>query len=252
MSGHSHWATIKHKKAASDAKKGKAISKLIKQIFVTVREGGADANANPGLRLLMQKARQAGVSKDNMDRAIARASGQGADGIQMEEVVYEAYAPGGAALLISCVTDNKNRTTPEIRNIVEKRGGKLATSGSVAWMFKRKGFITVKTADVPEEKLMELALEAGAEDIETGGDFYTVTTAPEDFGKVQSALEQAGIKPDSAEISHEADSKLQLDVNAARKVVTVMQELEEAEDVNNVYTNFEMTAELAAALAKES
>jgi YebC/PmpR family DNA-binding regulatory protein len=250
MSGHSHWATIKHKKAASDAKKGKVISKLIKQIFVTVREGGADPNANPGLRLLMQKARQAGVSKDNMDRAIARASGQGADGIQMEEVTYEAYAPGGAALLISCVTDNKNRTTPEIRHIIEGHGGKLATSGSVAWMFKRKGIITVKTADVAEDKLMELALDAGAEDFESGGEYYSIIATPEDFSKVNAALEKAGIKTESAEISQEAENKIQLEVAAARKVVSTMQELDDQEDVNNVYTNFEMTAELAAELAK--
>jgi YebC/PmpR family DNA-binding regulatory protein len=250
MSGHSHWATIKHKKAASDAKKGNIISKMIKQIFIVVREGGPDASSNPSLRLLLQKARQAGVSKDNMDRAIARASGQGADGIQMEEVVYEAYAPGGTAIMVSCVTDNKNRTTPEVRSIIEKRGGKLANSGSVAWMFKRKGIITAKTADVAEDKLMELALDAGAEDIETGGDFYTVTTAPEDFSKVQAALEKAGIKTESAEISQEAENKVQLDISAARKVVALMQELDDQEDVNNVSTNFEMTAELAAELAK--
>jgi len=250
MSGHSHWATIKHKKAASDAKKGNIISKMIKQIFIVVREGGPDASSNPSLRLLLQKARQAGVSKDNMDRAIARASGQGTDGIQMEEVVYEAYAPGGTAIMVSCVTDNKNRTTPEVRSIIEKRGGKLANSGSVAWMFKRKGIITVKIADVAEDKLMELALDAGAEDIETGGDFYTVTAAPEDFSKVQAALEKAGIKTESAEISQEAENRIQLDINAARKVVALMQELDDQEDVNNVSTNFEMTAALAAELAK--
>ena len=250
MSGHSHWATIKHKKAASDAKKGKAISKLIKQIFVTVREGGADANANPGLRLLMQKARQAGVSKDNMDRAIARASGQGADGIQMEEVTYEAYAPGGAALLISCVTDNKNRTTPEIRHIIEGHGGKLASGGAVAWMFKRKGVITVKADAAGEEQLMELVLDAGAEDFESGGEYHSIITAPEDFSKVNAALEKAGIKTESAEISQEAENKIQLEVAAARKVVSTMQELDDQDDVNNVYTNFEMTAELAAELAK--
>jgi YebC/PmpR family DNA-binding regulatory protein len=250
MSGHSHWATIKHKKAASDAKKGNVISKMIKQIFILVKEGGPDAGSNPALRLLMQKARQAGVNKDNIDRAIARASGQGADGIQMEEVVYEAYAPGGAALIVSCVTDNKNRTTPEIRSIIEKRGGKMANSGSVAWMFKRKGVITVKTADVVEDKLMEVVLEAGAEDVETGGDFYTVTTAPEDKGKVEAALEKAGIKTETAEINQEAENKVQLDIGAARRVVTLMGELDEQDDVNNVYTNFEMTAELAAELAK--
>ena len=250
MSGHSHWATIKHKKAASDAKKGKVISKTIKQIFIVCRDGGGDPNSNPSLRLLLQKARQAGVSKDSLDKAIARATGQSGDGIQMEEVVYEAYAPGGAALIVSCVTDNKNRTTPEIRSIIEKRGGKMATSGAVAWMFKRKGVITVKTSDVAEDKLMEIVLDAGAEDVETGGDFYTVTTAPEDKSKVDAALEKAGIKSESSEINQEADNKIQLDINAARKVVTLMQELDDQDDVNNVYTNFEMTAELAAELAK--
>jgi YebC/PmpR family DNA-binding regulatory protein len=250
MSGHSHWATIKHKKAASDAKKGKVISKMIKQIFIVVRDGGPDPNSNPALRLLLQKARQAGVNKDNMDRAIARASGGGGDGIQMEELVYEAYAPGGAALLISAVTDNRNRTTPEVRHIIEGHGGKMAAGGSVAWMFKRKGSITVKSDAAPEDKLMELVLEAGAEDFDSDGQYYVITTAPEDFSKVCDALEKAGIKAENQELTQEAENKIQLDASAARKAVSTMQALEDQEDVNNVYTNFEMTADLAAELAK--
>ncbi len=251
MSGHSHWATIKHKKAATDAKRGKVFSKIAKQIYVVARQGGGDPDMNPALRMVLDTARIAGLGKDNIKRAIARATGQGADGVKIEEITYEGYGPGGVALLIKVATDNRNRTGPEVRNIVEKRGGKMGNSGSVAWMFKFKGLITVKRDAVEEDKLMELALEGGAEDFEAGDEFYSITTAQEDFGAVCKALEEAGIASESAEMTYIADSNLALDVTAARKVVTLMGELEDEEDVNNVYTNFEMTAEIAAELAKD-
>jgi YebC/PmpR family DNA-binding regulatory protein len=251
MSGHSHWATIKHKKAAADAKKGKIFSKITKQIYVAARQGGGDPEMNPALRLVLDKARVAGLGKDNVKRAIARATGQGADGVKIEEITYEGYGPGGVALLILTATDNRNRTGPAVRNIVEKRGGKMGNNGSVAWMFKFKGQIDVGREAIEEDKLMELVLEAGAEDLESGDEFYSITTDREEFGKVCKALEDAGVKTESAEMTYIADSNVELSVDAARKVVTLMSELEDEDDVNNVYTNFEMTAELAAALAKD-
>jgi YebC/PmpR family DNA-binding regulatory protein len=199
----------------------------------------------------MQKARQAGITRDNLERAIARASGQGGAGIQVEEVTYEGYGPGGVALLIKAATDNRNRTAPEVRNAVEKRGGKMAGSGAVAWMFKFKGSIDIPRSAVDEEKLMELVLEAGAEDVEAGEEFYSVTTGQQEFAAVCKALQDAGIATENAELTYLADTSVALDVESARRVVTLMSELEDMEDVNNVYTNFEMTAELAAALGGE-
>ncbi len=251
MSGHSHWATIKHKKAATDAKRGKVFSKIAKQIYVVARQGGGDPDMNPALRMMLDKARIAGLGKDNIKRAIARATGQGADGVKIEEIIYEGYGPGGVALLIATATDNRNRTGPVVRNIVEKRGGKMGNSGAVGWMFKFKGQIDVQADAVEEDKLLELVLEAGAEDLESGEDFYSITTGPEDFGKVCKALEEAGIKSESAEMSYIAENNVELSVAAARKVVALMDELEDEDDVNNVYTNFEMTAEMAAELGKD-
>ncbi len=251
MSGHSHWATIKHKKAAADAKKGKSFSKIAKQIYVAARQGGGDPDMNPALRMILDKARVAGLGKDNLKRAIARATGRGADGLKIEEITYEGYGPGGVALLIKVATDNRNRTGPAVRNIVEKRGGKMGNNGAVAWMFKFKGLITVKRDAVEEEELMELALEGGAEDFEAGEEFYSITTAPEDFAAACKALEEAGIANESAEMTYVADTNVELDVDAARKVVALMGEIEDEDDVNNVYTNFEMTAELAAQLAED-
>jgi YebC/PmpR family DNA-binding regulatory protein len=249
MSGHSHWATIKHKKAAADAKKGKVFSKIAKQIYVAARQGGGDPEMNPALRMILDKARVAGLGKDNIQRAINRATGQGGEGAKIEEIAYEGYGPGGVALLITVATDNRNRTGPAVRNIVEKRGGKMGNSGSVAWMFKFKGQIDVRVDAIGEDRLMELALEAGAEDLETGDQFHSVTTGPEEFGRVCRALEEAGIATESAEMSYVPENSISLSADDARKVLALMEELEEDEDVNNVYTNFEMTAELAAELA---
>jgi len=249
MSGHSHWATIKHKKAATDAKRGKVFSKIAKQIYVAARQGGGDPEMNPALRMILDKARVAGLGKDNIKRAIARATGQGADGVKIEEIVYEGYGPGGVALLIATATDNRNRTGPAVRSIVEKRGGKMGNANSVLWMFKFKGQIDVKTDAIEEDRLMELVLEAGAEDLEAGEEFYSITTGQEDFGAVCKALEEAGIATESAELTYIADNNVELSVEEARKVMGLMNELEEDDDVNNVYTNFEMTAELAAELA---
>ena len=251
MSGHSHWATIKHKKAATDAKRGKVFSKVAKQIYVAARQGGGDPEMNPALRMLLDKARVAGLGKDNIKRAIARATGQGADGVQIEELTYEGYGPGGVALLITAATDNRNRTSSEVRRVLDKRGGKMASSGAVAWMFKFKGEITVKREDAEEDALMELALEGGAEDFEAGEEFYVITTAPEDFGAVCKALEEKSIANESAEMTYVAENSVELAVDKARKTIQLMSELEDQDDVNNVYTNFEMTAALAAELAQD-
>ncbi len=251
MSGHSHWATIKHKKAATDAKRGKVFSKIAKQIYVAARQGGGDPDMNPALRMILDKARIAGLGKDNIKRAIARATGQGADGVKIEEIVYEGYGPGGVALLIATATDNRNRTGPVVRSIIEKRGGKMGNANSVLWMFKFKGQIDVKSDAIEEDQLMELVLDAGAEDLESGEEFYSITTGQEDFGAVCKTLEEAGITTESAELIYIAENSVELSVDHARKVIALMGELEDDDDVNSVYTNFEMTAELAAELAKD-
>jgi YebC/PmpR family DNA-binding regulatory protein len=249
MSGHSHWATIKHKKAAADAKRGKIFSKVAKQIYVAARQGGGDPDMNPALRVVLEKARAAGLGKDNIQRAINRATGQGSDGAKIEEITYEGYGPGGVALLIKTATDNRNRTGPAVRNVIEKRGGKMGGSGSVAWMFRCRGTIDVRREAIEEDRLMELVLEAGAEDLEAGEEFYSITTSPEEFGRVCKALEEAGVSTESAEMTFDAESNVELSVEDARRVVALMSELEDEDDVNNVYANFEMTAELAAQLA---
>jgi YebC/PmpR family DNA-binding regulatory protein len=251
MSGHSHWATIKHKKAATDAKRGKAFSKLSKQIYVLARQGGGDPEMNPALRMILDKARIAGLGKDNVQRAINRGTGQGADGVKVEEIVYEGYGPGSVALLVATATDNRNRTGPEVRNAIEKRGGKMGNSGSVGWMFKFKGLISVKRETCEEDALMELVLNAGAEDLDVSDEFYSVTTSQEDFNLVCKALAEAGIEAESAELTYIPENSIELKVATARKVIALMEELEDLDDVNNVYTNFEMTAELAAELSKD-
>jgi YebC/PmpR family DNA-binding regulatory protein len=251
MAGHSHWANIKHKKAAADAKKGKVFSKLSKMIYVAARQGGGDPDMNPALALVLDKARIAGLGKDNVARAIARGTGQGVDGVKVEEIMYEGYGPGGVALLIATATDNRNRTAPEVRNVIEKRGGKMGNSGSVAWMFKFKGQIDVPREAAGEDELMELVLEAGAEDFEAGEEFYSITTSQEDFNAVCKALAGAEIETDTAEMSYVPENSVAVDIENARKVMTLMEELEDLDDVNNVYTNLDMTAELAAELARD-
>jgi YebC/PmpR family DNA-binding regulatory protein len=239
MSGHSKWATIKHKKGALDAKRGQMFTKLIKEISIAARMGGGDAEGNPRLRTAVLKARAANMPKDNIDRAIKKGTG-GLDGVNYEELIYEAYAPGGGALLIEVLTDNKNRAAAEIRNILTRSGSNLGATGSVAYLFKRKGVLSFDGEKYTEDKIMEAALEAGADDVQNEDGELIVYTAPDAFETVLNAMNKAGFETDGAEISMVPDTYVAPDNEAAAKVQKLIDKLEESEDVQNVYHNVEI------------
>ncbi len=236
MSGHSKWATIKHKKGAADAKRGQMFTKLIKEISIAARMGGGDAEGNPRLRTAILKARAANMPKDNVERAIKKGTGE-LEGVSYEEMVYEAYAPGGVALLIEVLTDNKNRAAADVRNILTRAGGSLATSGAVSRLFKRKGIITFDLEKYTEDQIMEAALEGGAEDVATLDGIIEVTTAPEDFEAVMNALNAKEFESTSAEISMIPDAEVALEKDATAKALKLIDKLEENDDVQNVYSN---------------
>ncbi|HSS08646.1 MAG TPA: YebC/PmpR family DNA-binding transcriptional regulator [Acidimicrobiales bacterium] len=239
MSGHSKWATIKHKKGAQDKARGKLFAKLIRQVEVAAREGGGDPDANPTLRTMFQKARDASVPMDTIERAIKRGTGE-LDGVRYEQVSYEGYAPCGVAVIVECLTDNRNRTGSDVRNIFSKHGGSTAEPGAVAWQFGRKGVILVPKK-VAEDDLMLVALEAGAEDIKDSGESWEVTTAPTDLGAVRSALDDAAIGFDSAELIMVPTNVVPLDNESdAKKVLRLVDLLEDLDDVQNVYANFDI------------
>jgi len=248
MSGHSKWATIKHKKGAADAKRGQMFTKVIKEISIAAKLGGGDQDTNPRLRTAILKAKGANMPKDNIDRAIKKGTGE-LEGVSYEEILYEAYGPGGVAMLIEILTDNKNRAAAEIRNILNKGGGNLGTAGSVKHLFHRKGLITFDAAKYKEDDVLTAALDAGAEDVATYGDQIEVTTATEDFYKVDKALETAGFARTSAELAQVADTTVTLDNDKTQKALKLVDHLEDHEDVQNVATNleipdgFEMTEE---------
>jgi YebC/PmpR family DNA-binding regulatory protein len=241
MSGHSKWATIKHKKGAADKARGKLFAKLIRQVEVAAREGGGDADANPTLRTMFQKAREASVPLDTIERAIKRGTGE-LEGVRYEQVSYEGYAPSGVAVIVECLTDNRNRTGSDIRAIFSKNGGSMAEPGSVVWQFERKGVILAPKQDsVAEDDLMLTALEAGAEDMTDAGDHWQVTTPPSDLPAVRAALEQAGVGFDSAEVTMLPSTTVPLDnESGAKKVLHLIDLLEEHDDVQNVYANFDI------------
>jgi YebC/PmpR family DNA-binding regulatory protein len=244
MSGHSKWATIKHKKGAQDKARGKLFAKLIRQVEVAAREGGGDPDANPTLRTMFQKARDASVPIDTIDRAIKRGTGE-LEGVRYEPVSYEAYAPSGVAVIIETLTDNRNRTGSDIRAIFSKNGGSMAEPGAVAWQFERKGVILVPKkssgAEINEDDIMLAALEAGAEDVGDSGDSWEVTTAPGEMAAVRDALEAAGIAFDSADITLLATNTVPLDNESdAKKVLRLVDLLEEHDDVQSVYANFDI------------
>ncbi|MDR2900982.1 MAG: YebC/PmpR family DNA-binding transcriptional regulator [Treponema sp.] len=236
MSGHSKWATIKHKKGAADAKRGQMFTKLIKEISIAARMGGGDQEANPRLRTAIIKARGANMPKDNIDRAIKKGTGE-LEGVNYEELVYEAYAPGGVALFIEVLTDNKNRAAADVRNILNKGGGSLATSGAVSRLFARKGVITFDGEKYTDDELMEVALEGGAEDVALSDGVIEVTTDPADFEAVVNALTEKNYESMSAEISMIPDAETELDNEATAKVMRMIDRLEENDDVQNVYSN---------------
>ncbi len=249
MSGHSHWAGIKHKKAANDAKKGKVFSRLVKLIVIAVKEGNSgNPDDNPRLRLVLEKCRQSNMPKDNVKRAIDKALDNSTG---FSPMAFEGYGPGGVAIIAECLTDNTNRTGPEMRHLFEKTGAKLGKEGSVSYMFQRKGIFTVNKENATEEKLMEVALEAGAEDIVDQGDFFEITTNPTDFLPVGAALEKAGIVTEESEVKLVPENSVQVDIDDARKIMTILERLEEHEDVQNAYSNFDMSEEVAAKLAEE-
>ncbi|UCF93997.1 MAG: YebC/PmpR family DNA-binding transcriptional regulator [Desulfobacterales bacterium] len=243
MSGHSKWASIKHKKAATDAKRGKIFTKLIKEITVAARMGGGDPVANPRLRTAIQAAKSENMPKDNIERAIKKGTGD-LEGVNYDESIYEGYGPGGAAVLVESLTDNKNRAVADIRHIFNRSGGSLGESGCVAWIFHKKGYIAVESKAVDEEALMETALDAGAEDIREDNGNYEVITAPEDFEAVKTAIENAAIPYIEAEITMLPQSTNNLVGQAAEQMVRLMEALEDCDDVQKVYTNADIPEEI--------
>ncbi|NCD04569.1 MAG: YebC/PmpR family DNA-binding transcriptional regulator [Spirochaetia bacterium] len=239
MSGHSKWATIKHKKGLADAKRGQKFTKLIKEITVAAKMGGPDPDTNATLRTAILKAKAENMPKDNIDRAIKKGSGD-QDTSTYYELTYEGYAPGGIAVIVDTLTDNKNRTAADVRSTLTKLGGSLGTTGCVAYMFQTKGIITYSTEKYSEEEIFELALENGAEDVETNDGLIEVSTAPTDFANVLEALQEAGFEQESAEVEKIADQMITLDSEKARKVLRIVEKLEDLEDVQQVSTNLEL------------
>ncbi len=245
MSGHNKWASIKHKKGANDAKRGKIFTKLIKEITVAARMGGGDLNGNPRLRAAVLAARAENMPKDNIERGIKKGTGE-LDGVNYEESLYEGYGPGGAAVLVESLSDNKNRSVAEIRHIFSKNGGSLGTNGCVAWMFKKKGYIAIERRAVDEEKLMEKALEAGAEDVREDETTFEVITAPEDFEAVKAAIDALQTPYISSEVTMLPQNTTALAGKEADQMVKLMDMLEDCDDVQKVYTNADIPDELVS------
>jgi YebC/PmpR family DNA-binding regulatory protein len=250
MSGHSKWASIKHKKGAADAKRGQLFTKLIKELTAAAKAGGGSPEGNPRLRLAIAKAKEANMPKDNIEKAIKRGTGE-LPGIVYEEVLYDGYAPGGVAVLVEALTDNKNRTTAEIRNLFTRNGGNLAGSGSVAWIFQKKGYLLIEKSRIEEERRLDLVLGAGAEDLKSEGAVYEVTTAQKDFETVKQTLQKAGIECQSAEVTMLPSSIVPVtDAAAAKRILAFMESLEEHDDVNHAYANFDIPDQILATAAK--
>ena len=248
MSGHSKWSTIKHKKAATDAKRSKVWSKLSRFVTIAAKIGGGDMSANPRLRLAVDKAKAANMPKDTIEKAIKKGTGE-LGAIHYEEVLYEGYGPSGVAIMCQAMTDNRSRTSPEIKKIFERSGGNLGAPNSVSWMFSSKGVFAIGTDAVEEEKLMEIALEHGADDVTTSASVYEVTCPPEAFDDLKSAFEEAGIATQSADVTMLAENTIRPDADDARKVMRLMDALDEHEDVNNVSSNCDIPDEVMAELA---
>jgi len=240
MAGHSKWANIKHKKEKTDAQKGKLFTKLGREISVAVREGGSNPETNPRLRDAIAKARAANMPNENIMRLIKKAAGE-LEPVNYEEVIYEGYGPSGVAIIVEALTDNRNRTASDIRHLFERHGGNLGAAGCVAWMFDRKGLLVIEKSDnVDEEKLMLEALEAGAEDISGEGDVFEIITAPEEFSNVREQLEKAGYSFVTAEIAMIPQNYVEVDEEASRKIMNLIEKLEDHDDVQNVFTNLKM------------
>jgi YebC/PmpR family DNA-binding regulatory protein len=239
MSGHSKWSTIKHKKGAADAKRGKIFTKLNKEITVAARMGGGDQGGNPRLRSAVLAAKAENMPKENIDRAVKKGTGE-LPGVSYEEVTYEGYGPGGVAVLVDVLTDNRKRTVAEIRHVFSKSGGNLGEGGCVSWMFDKKGMIVFEKEKVEEEKLMNAALESGAQDVREGEKEYEVITGPSEFEEVKKKLEDVGLKPDFAEVSMIPQTTVRLTGKEAQQMVRLMDSLEDSDDVQHVYANFDI------------
>ena len=241
MSGHSKWSTIKHKKGAADAKRGKLFTKLSRAILVAAKEGGPDPATNMSLANAVEKARSYSMPKDNIDRAIAKGSGEGTDGAMFETVVYEGYGPDGVAVIVEALTDNRNRTAADVRHLFSKHGGNLGATGAVAWQFERRGIVLVAADGVDEEELFLAVAEAGADNVEQHGDFFQVSSAPEQLSAVREAVESAGFTVDSAELSMVPKVTVEIaDEPTAKRVVQLVEGLEDNDDVQDVYANFDI------------
>ena len=243
MSGHSKWSTIKHKKAAKDAKRGKIFTKLIKEITVAARMGGGDINANPRLRTAVLTARSNSMPSENIERAIKKGTGE-LEGVTYEEIQYEGYGPGGVAIIAQVLTDNKNRTVSEIRRMFAKHGGNMGETGCVGWMFDKKGILTVDKSQVDEDRLMDIALDAGAEDVRDEGEVFEIVTQPEDFEKVKERLDQERIAIASGQVSLVPKNTVDVDARNVEQVLKLSEELEDHDDVQNVAANFNIPDEL--------
>jgi len=240
MSGHSHWAGIKYKKAAADAKRGKIWSKVARMIIVAAKTGGGDPAANLSLRYAIDKAKAANMPKDTIEKAIKKGTGE-LEGTHFEQVLYEGYGPGGVAIMVEALTDNRNRTTPEIKRLFERHGGSLGTSGSVAWMFGKKGLITVSTEQASEDELLEIAMAAGADDMENTGRVYEITCAPGAYEELKRILLEKDIPMEVAEISMVPQSTVPVNNGAtAKKIISLMEDLEDHDDVQNTFSNFDI------------
>jgi YebC/PmpR family DNA-binding regulatory protein len=245
MSGHSKWATTKHKKAVVDAKRGKLFAKLIKNVEVAARTGGGDPAGNPTLFDAIQKAKKSSVPNENIDRAVKRGSGQEAGGAQYENITYEGYGPGGVAVLVECLTDNRNRAASDVRVAFTRNGGRMADPGSVAYLFNRKGVIVVeKTKDLSEDDILLAVLEAGAEEVNDLGESFEVISEPTDLVTVRTALQEAGIDYDSADAAFLPSSEIDLDEDQARKVLKMIDALEDSDDVQDVYANYNVSDDI--------
>jgi YebC/PmpR family DNA-binding regulatory protein len=247
MSGHSKWHSIKHKKGATDAKRGKLFTKFIKEITVAARTGGGDPDANARLRKAILDAKAGNMPNDTIDRAVRRGTGA-EEGVNYEEITYEGYGPGGVAILIEAVTDNRNRTVAEIRHMLSKNGGNLGETGSVGWLFEKKGYIVVDKTAKPEDDLFEIAIEAGADDLRDDEDNFEIITSPDNFEGVQSAIKSAGIEPQMAEVSMVPQTYVKLEGGNAQQMLRLMEAIEDHDDVQKVYANFDIDeAEIGSA-----
>ncbi len=239
MSGHSKWHTIKHKKGAADAKRGRVFTRIIKELTVAARAGGGDPDTNPRLRTIVAEAKQVNMPAENIKRAIRRGTGE-EPGVQYEEITYEGYGPGGVALIIDTMTDNKNRTVGEIRHMLTKYGGDLGQSNSVAWMFEKKGYIVIEKAKATEDTLLSAALDAGADDLRDDGDNWEVVSAPDTFPAVKEAVEKLGIQPDSAQVAMLPKNYVSLEGRAAQSMLKLLDLLEDHDDVQHVWSNMDV------------